>query len=161
MLNFLLNIHYFKQANPYCMATNYLTLKQYLKIKSSLVNTNNHLNQVLLAFNCLNRELSPEFCLINNFPDYFAFYIIDCKDAEARTAYHNKLMNIFKDSFQNNNIILIIFNTSVKNNIVILVLDIRRGHKIIKKTIHHVMNIMSTKAKLFAIRCNTSQTSQI
>jgi len=116
----------------------------------------NHLNQVLLAFNCLNREPSPGFCLIDNFPDHFAFHIIDCKDAEVRTACHNKLKNIFKNSFQSNNTILIIFDASIKNNITTLVLHIRREHEIIKKTIHHVMNIMFTEAELFPIRYDIS-----
>jgi len=132
-----------------------------LKIKSSLVDTNNHLNQVLPAFNCLNRKSSLGFCLIDNFPDHFVFHTIDCKDAEARTAHHNKLNNIFKDLFQSNNTILIISDTSVKNNIIILVSHIRREHEIIKKTIHHVINIMFTETELFAIRCDISQVSQI
>ena len=123
-----------------------------MKVKSFLVDINNYFNQVLLAFNCLNREPSSEFCLINNFPDHFTFHIIDCKDTEVRTAYHNKLKNIFKNSFQSNDTILIIFDASIKNNIITLVLHIRREHEIIKKTIHHVINIMFTEAKIFLIR---------
>ena len=61
MLNSGLDIHYFKQVNPYCIAISYLTPKECLKIKSPIVDTNNHLNQVLLTFNSLNKELSLEF----------------------------------------------------------------------------------------------------
>ena len=49
----------------------------------------------------------------------------------------------------------------VKNNITILVLHIRRKHEIIKKTIYCVINIMSTEAELFTMRCDISQVSQI
>jgi len=87
--------------------------------------------------------------------------MIDHKDVEVRTAHHNKLENIFKNSSQSNNIILVISNTRIKNNITTLVLHIRREHEIIKKTIYHVMNVMSTKTELFAMRYDISQASQI
>ena len=80
ILNSLLNIHHSKQADPHCMAISCLTPKQYLKIKSPTVDTNNCLNQVLLAFNSLNKELSLGFCLIDNFPNCFSFHTVDCKD---------------------------------------------------------------------------------
>ena len=54
---------------------------------------------------------------------------------------------------------LIISDASVKNNIATSVLHIRREHKIIMKTIYHTMNITSTEAELFAIRCDISQVS--
>ena len=133
-----------------------LTSKQYLKIKSPIVDTNNHLNQVLSAFDSLNKELSLGFHLIDYFPDHFFFYIVDCKDAEVRTAYYNELKNIFKDSCQNNDTILVISDTSVKNDIAISVSHIRREHEIIKKTIHHAMNVTSTRAEIFAMRCSIS-----
>ena len=137
MLNSLLDIHHSKQANPYCMATSCLTPKQCLKIKSPIVNTNNCLNQVLPAFDSLNKELSLEFCLIDNFPNCFFFHIVDCKDVEARTAHY------------------------VQNNIATSVLHIRREHEIIKKTIYHVINDIFTEAELFTMRCGISQASQI
>ena len=161
MLNSLLGVYHSKQTDPHCIAMSCLTPKQYLKMKSLIVDINNHLNQVLPAFDSLNRKLSLGFHLIDNFPNCFSFHMIDHKDAKARTAHHNKLENIFKDSSQNNDIILVISNTSVKNNITTLVLYIRREHEIIKKTIYHVMNVMSTKTELFAMRCNISQASQI
>jgi len=50
---------------------------------------------------------------------------------------------------------------SVKNNIAILVSHIWREYKIIVKTIHYTMNILSIEAKIFTIRCRISWTSQI
>jgi len=78
------------------------------------------------------------------------------QDAEVRTAHYNKLKNIFKGSCQNNDTILVISDTSVKNDIVISVSHIRREHEIIKKTIHHAMNVISTRAEIFVIRCGIS-----
>ena len=70
-INFLLNRHYSKNTKPHCMATSQFMIKQWLKIKSSIVDTNNHLNKVFSTFDSLNRELSSGFYLINTFPDCF------------------------------------------------------------------------------------------
>ena len=87
MLNSLLNTHHFKQAISYIIATSCLTLKQYLKIKSPIIDTNSYLNQILPVFDSLNKELSPGFQLIDSFPNYFSFYTVNCKDAKTRAAY--------------------------------------------------------------------------
>ena len=48
-----------------------ITLKQRLKIKSSIVDANNHLNSILPSFNCLHKELSSGFCLVDTFQNNF------------------------------------------------------------------------------------------
>ena len=108
----------------------------------------------------MNKELSPGFCLIDNFSDCFFFHTVDHKDVETRTAHCNKLKNIFKDLSKKKDIILVIFDVSVKNNITTLVSHIRREQKIIMKTIHHTINIMFTKVELFAMRYGISQVFQ-
>ena len=55
---------------------------------------------------------------------------------------------------------LIISNTNVKNNITTVVSHIQREHEIIIKTVYYAMNIMSTRAKVFTMRCSISQASQ-
>ena len=51
---------------------------------------------------------------------------------------------------------LIISDVSVKNNIAISVSYIWREYKIIVKTVHYAMNVLSTEAELYAIRCDIS-----
>ena len=58
-----------------------------------------------------------------------------------------------EDSLINQNMMLITLDTSVKNNIAISISYIYRGQEIIAKLVYHIMNITSTKVKLFAIRC--------
>ena len=94
-----------------------LTAKQHYKIKSSIVDSNNHLNKVLSFFNRLHKELMPKFWLVDNFSDCFSFYIVNCKDIEVKNAYLCTLDKIFDDSLSNPNTILIIFNISIKNNV--------------------------------------------
>jgi len=50
---------------------------------------------------------------------------------------------------------------SIKNSITTSVSHIQRGYEIITKTIHQTMNVLSTKAELFAIKCSISQASQM
>lgn len=56
---------------------------------------------------------------------------------------------------------LIISDASVKNNLVTLISHICRGQEIIAKSIYHAMNITSSKAKLFAIRCGINHATQL
>ena len=46
MIKSLLNKHHSEKAKPYCMAIAHLISKQCLKIKSLIMDTNNHLNEV-------------------------------------------------------------------------------------------------------------------
>ena len=64
-INFILDEYYFKKAISHYMAINYLISKQCLKIKSSIMNTNNCLSKVFPSFNSLNTEL------------FLGFYIVD------------------------------------------------------------------------------------
>ena len=113
-------------------------------VKSSNVDTNNHLSGILLAFNSLNQEFSPGSHLINNFHNYFSFYLASHKNTDTKTTHQNKLKNLYEESSNNQDTILIISDICVKNNVAISVLDIWRGHEIIMKTVYHTMNISLT-----------------
>jgi len=119
------------------------------------------LNEIFPAFDSLNRKLSLGFHLVNTFPNCFSFHSVNQKDANTRITYHNKLDNIYKNSLISQNTVLIISNTSIKNNITISVLHICREQDIIAKTIHHTINVTSTKAKLFAIKCSINFVTQM
>lgn len=88
------------------------------------MDTNNYLNGIFPAFDSLNHKFSSSSCLIDNFPNYFSFYLVSCKDTNAKTTHCNKLEKLYEKSFNNQNTILIIFNISIRNNIAILVLYI-------------------------------------
>jgi len=69
------------------MTIAYLMSKQHLKIKSSIININNCLNKVFPFFNSLNKKLSLGFCLVNTFPDYFYFHLVNQKDTNIIITY--------------------------------------------------------------------------
>jgi len=86
-INSLLDEHHFRKATSHHIATCYLTYKQCLKIKSFIVNTNNHLNEIFPSFDSLNRELSSGFHLVDIFSNYFSFHLVNQKDADAKITY--------------------------------------------------------------------------
>ena len=125
------------------------------------MNTNDCLNSIFPAFNSLNHKFSPGSCLIDNFPDYFSFYLASCKNANIKTTYCNELKKLYKKLSNNQNTILIISDISIINNITTSVSHIQREYEIITKTIHHTINVLFIEAELFVIRYGIYQVLQI
>ena len=51
----------------------------------------------------------------------------------------------------------VILDTSIRNNIAISILYIYSHNRLVTKMIYHVINITTTEAKLFEIRCGINQ----
>ena len=56
---------------------------------------------------------------------------------------------------------LIVMDTSIKNNVTTSITYIHVCNKLIIKTTHYAVNIMTTEAELFAIRCSINQATNI
>ena len=115
-INSVLNDHYSKEAKLYWLAIDNFAEKQRLKIKSSVVDTNN-LNEIYSFFNRLHRELSSGFYLCDNFSNYFSFHKVDKKKPENICNLLKSLDKLLFNSFLNPNIVIIIADTSIRNNI--------------------------------------------
>ena len=63
MINTFIDEYHSKMALPHYIAMFYLIAKQQLKVKNLIMDGNN----------CLNKELSSGFCLVDTFLDYFSF----------------------------------------------------------------------------------------
>jgi len=57
--------------------------------------------------------------------------------------------------------VVIVSDANIKNNVTISIAHVHSLLNPVKKTVHHAVNIMSTEAELFAIRCDINQTIQI
>ena len=55
---------------------------------------------------------------------------------------------------------LVIIDASIKNNVATSISHIHIHNKPIIKTLHHVVNITSTEAELFIIRCGINQATK-
>ena len=121
----------------------------------------NCLNGIFSSFDSLDSEFSPGFRLIDNFSSHFYFHWANCKDKESKAAHLCKLSDIFSNVSLDSKFIIIVSNVSIRNNIAIFISHIYSHLNKVKKTIHHIVNVSSTKAKLFAIRCGVDQAIQI
>ena len=156
-INSLLNDHHSKEAKLHWLVIDNFTEKQRLKIKSSVVDTNNYLNEIHPSFNRLHRELSPGVCLCDNLSNCFSFHKVDKKKPENIHNYLKSLDELLFNSSLNPNIVIIIADTSIRKNIVTSVSHIFSWCGDLSKMIHHTFNITLTKAELIAIRYSINQ----
>ena len=56
---------------------------------------------------------------------------------------------------------LIVTNTSIKNDIATSIVHIHIYNKPVVETLHYMMNVTHTEAKLFTIRCGINQATNI
>ena len=72
--------------------------------------------------------------------------------------HHCKLLDeiVFKAS-SNPLSVIVISDASIKNNIITFIIYIHTFNSPLKKTLHHAINIIFTKAKLFTIQCGINQ----
>ena len=142
-INSLLDNHHSKKAKHYCLSIGNFTDRQWLKIKSSIVDTNNYLNKVYLSFNILYKDLLPGFHLVDNFPNHFSFYTVNWKNIENMNAHIWSLDKLLEDYSLNPNIVLIISNPSVRNNIATSISHIHSNYSFLLKTTYHAINVMN------------------
>jgi len=102
--------------------------KQQIAIKSSVVDTNNHLNGIFLSFNFLNREFHQRNRLVNSFSNCFSFHKANHSSEENKLHYCSCLDNIMFTASSKLFKIMIISDASIKNNVAISIAHIVMGH---------------------------------
>jgi len=65
------------------------------------MNTNNYLNKIVSLFDSLNKEFTPDFCLVDIFSNHFSFTSVSHKDPKTWVAHQNRLDNIYENSLIN------------------------------------------------------------
>ena len=129
-----------------------MTSKQQVVIKSSIVDADNHLNGIFLSFNSLSREFYLENRLVDSFSDCFSIYKADCSLEESKSHYCSCLDNLILTASSDLSTIVVVSDTSIKNNIATFIAHVYSFNNILKKMLHHTINIMTMKVELFAIR---------
>ena len=137
----------------YHLFLNKLISKQQFRLYSPLINMDNKCNEFLLSFSPFNEEFFLGKRLIDSFLDQFSFYVWTYN---IKNYIHN-LDNIAISASNNPYSSMVLSDASIRNNIATSILHIYSHNRLIIKTIHHVVNITTTKAKLFAIRCRINQ----
>ena len=132
-----------------------LTRYQYNLIKSSLVNIDDWYNKVFSSFNPLYPELLSSNRVIDIFSDCFSFHPVSKYNSLKDQI--QKLNNLAIELSGVSTQALVITDASIKNNVAISISHIYIYDKLIIKTLCHASNVISTKVKLFAIRCGINQ----
>jgi len=125
------------------------------------MNANNRLNRVFNSFDPFNNELSPENRLIDLYSSCFSFHHLDRKSSNTRKTHLCHLdENVFNMSSDSKTAV-VISDTSIKNQVTISITYVHTHNSSVVKIIHHAVNVTSTEAELFAIRCGLSQAIQL
>ena len=134
-----------------------LTIKQQLKVKSSIVDANNRLNGVFNSFDSFNNKFSPGNRLIDIYPSHFTFHHSDRKNSNTRKTHLYHLNEIVFSTSIDPKMAFVISDASLKNQVVTSIAHVHIHDSSVVKTIHHTVNITSTEAELFVIRCGLNQ----
>jgi len=113
----------------------YITSKQQAKIKISINDANNHLNGIFHKANCCSNK--------------------------SKRAHYNKLNELVFNISNEPNIVIVVLDTSIKDNIATSIAHVHSFNNPLKKMLHYAINITSTEAKLFVLKCGINQTVQI
>ena len=108
------------------------------------------------CYNTLHPELLPGNRIIDTFSDYFSFHPFSKYKNNIKEQIQ-KLDNLAIELSESPASALVITDANIKNNIIMSITHIHIHDYLITKILHHTMNVMSTEAELFAIRCGINQ----
>jgi len=117
----------------------------------------NHFNEVFPSFVLLHPEFSPKHRVIDIFSSCFSFHLSSKHKDNNCKAHIQQLDNLVIKSLSIPSHALVITDASIKNNIATFISHTHIHNKSITKTLHHAVNITSTEAELFTIRCGINQ----
>jgi len=143
--------------NKHQLSLGALTQCQCELINEPLVDMNNCFNEVFPSFVSLHSEFSSGCRVIDIFSSQFSFHLSSKHKDDNFKAHIQQLDNLAIKSSSIPLHALIITDASIKNNIATSISHIHIHNKPITKTLHHAVNIMSTEAELFVIRCGINQ----
>ena len=121
----------------------------------------NRFNEIFPFFDLFNKKFVPGDRLIDIFSSCFSFYSTNRQSDKSIKTHIYNLNNISFQVFTDLKYALVVSNASVKNQVTISIAHIYVHNRPIIKTIHYAMNIMSTKAELFTIRCGINQATNL
>jgi len=143
--------------NQYQLSLGVLTWHQHELIKGPLVDMDNHFNEVFPSFVPLHPEFFPKHRVIDIFSSCFSFHLSSKHKDNNCKAHIQQLDNLVIKFLSIPSHALVITDASIKNNIATFFSRTHIHNKSIIKTLHHAVNIMSTEAELFTIRCGINQ----
>ena len=133
-----------------------LTSKQFLYFKSLFIDIDNRYNKFFPAFSLLDKEFSLVNCLCDSFPNHASFHSRPQNFQNLKIQIH-KLNNIIITFSLDSLLCIVVSDASIRNCVVTSISHIHLFDWPVVKTCYQPINISTTKAKLFAIRCDINQ----
>ena len=122
---------------------------------------NNQFNKVFPSFDPLNSKFTPGIRIIDCFSNWFSFHLFSKSNDQQFKSHIQQLNNLAIKLSNTPSNILVVIDASIKNNVAFSIAHIHIYNKPIIKTLHHAINIISSKAEFFAIRCGINQATYL
>ena len=110
-------------------------------------------NEFFPSFSFFNDEFKPENCIVDIFPDHFSFYPHLLNIKKHIKNLDEITFRALSDPFST----IVVLDTSIKNQVATSISHIHSFDKSVIKTLYRAINIITAKAKLFAIQCGINQ----
>ena len=157
ILQSLMNRNLYSSSCQHALSLSFLTRCQQELIKGHIIDMNNCFNEVFPSFDSFNPEFSPSNRIIDTFSNHFSFHLFNKCISQNIKSHIQQLYKLAFKSSDSPSFVLIVTDANIKNNIATSISHIHICNKSIMKTLHHTLNIMSTEAELFTIRCSINQ----
>ena len=137
--------------NTHCLLLKGLISKQCLKIKGLMVNIDNRFNKIISSFSLFDCKFLLENRLIDIFSNRFYFQSLDRKSENNIKSHLHNLENVSLQLSLDPYTAIVILDDSIKNNVVTSIAHVHTHSSSVIKTIHHAVNITSTKVEIFTL----------
>jgi len=144
-------------SHQHTLSLNSLTRHQQELIKGHVVDMDNCFNEVFPSFDFLNPELVPGNRITDTCSNHFSFHLFNKWTSQNIKSHIQQLDKLALESFDSPSSALIVTDASIKNNVATSISHIHIHNKPITKTLHNALNVTSTEAELFTIRCGINQ----
>jgi len=128
-----------------------------LNIKGPIINIDNRFNKILPSFSPFNHKFSLGNRLIDVFPNCFLFHSLNRKSKNSIKNHLHNFENVTLQALLNPHTVVVVLDASIRNRVATSIVHVYAHDSPIIKTIHHTVNITSTEAELFVIRCGINQ----
>jgi len=114
----------------------------------------NRFNEVFSAFDPINPKLQPGNRVIDIFSNCFSFHTFSRKNDPSFKSRLQQLDTLAIKFSTSLSTALVITDASVKNNVTSSIAHIHVHNKPVVKVLHNTVNITSSEAKFFALKCS-------
>ena len=153
IIKLLLEARLSNNVKAHCLLLEELIIKQDLNIKDPMVDIDNRFNEIISSFSPFNCEFLLGNRLIDIFPNQFSFHSLDRKSKNSIKSHLRNLENISLQSLLDLYTVIVVPDASIKNNVATSIAYVYIYDSLVIKTIHYTVNITSTEAEIFVLKC--------